>query len=90
MQSKSQTIASRKIVIEIEIAGDNQDFEFCEQLCNTYINYVSQVVQVKEIHQRLMWTAYLKPTSKPNKDRARAKLPKTDSNGATKVQAAML
>ena len=85
MQSKGQTIASRKIVIEIEITGDNQDFKFCEQLCETYINYVSQFVQVKEIHQRLMWTAYLKSTPQPNKERTNSKLLKTDNSGAIKA-----
>lgn len=83
MNYPDQTISTRKLVFELEVTGDNEDFELCQRLCDSFINLVRQVVQVTKVSKRLMWTAYLKPPLS-QKSHAKVQLPNLNGNRVTK------
>lgn len=84
MSVENQAIKTRKLVFELEVTGNDEEFAFCEKICESFINFVRQVVRVTAIDKQIMWTAFLKPMPQPKKTHAHVQLPQVNRNGQAK------
>ncbi len=84
MNVENQAIKTRKLVFELEVTGNDEEFAFCEKLCESFISFVRNAVRVTAIDKRIMWTAFTKPMPQSKKTHAQVQLPKVNRNGQAK------
>jgi hypothetical protein len=83
MSAENQIIKTRKLVFELEVTGNDEEFAFCEKICESFINFVRKAVRVTAIDKRIKWTAFTKPMP-PKKSHAQVQLPQVNRNGQAK------
>lgn len=80
MSVENQAIKTRKIVFELEVTGDDEEFALCEKICESFIVFVRKAVRVTAIDKRIKWTAFLKPMLQSKKTHAQVQLPHLNGN----------
>lgn len=87
MDYEPRVLKTQKFILEIEVSGDEADFANCEQLGESLIKCISQILRLTDTRRfKFMWTAFLKPMpQRSNKAHADVQLPHLNGNGVVKA-----